>query len=242
MKKIAIIPPVPLTKTELERRRKQYKLFASLETEVEIRLLPGGPPLTDSEYDQLWATGYMVAEAERAEEGGADAVVIDCTSDPGIVEMQQSLNIPVIGSLKASIMTALQIGRTFSVLALDEIWAGMIHRKVEQYKLGNHLSSVEIVGTYVYNPDRGRDMNDDEFNSFLIELFKAAEKAVEGGADSVILGSTTVINGWKELERHLQVPVIAPGIAALKTAEMILSLGLQTSRKAYPEVTRRWMM
>ncbi|MCF6334677.1 MAG: aspartate/glutamate racemase family protein, partial [Spirochaetales bacterium] len=222
MKKIAVIPPIPLTETEFTRRRIQYEQFADRDFKIEIRSLKGGPLLTDSEYELLQAKGYMVAEAELAEKEGADAVIIDCTTDPGIVEMQQSLDIPVIGSLKSSLMLSLQTGRTFSILALDEIWAGMIKRKIEEYRLDKHLSSTEIIGTHVYNPENEREMDDYEYNRFLSQLFKAGEKAVNSGADTIILGSTTIIKGWKELENHLSVPVIAPGTAALKTAEIIL--------------------
>ncbi len=240
MRKIAVIPPIPLTETEFIRRKNQYELYSDPDFKIEIRNLKGGPALTDSEYDLLWAKGFMVAEAELAEKEGADAVLVDCTTDPGLVEMQQSLNIPVTGALKSSVMIALQAGRTFSILALDKIWAGMIERKINEYKLGNHLSSIEVVGTHVYNPDRKGTMDDSEFKSFFKRLSAAGEKALHAGADSVILGSTTIIRGWKELEQHLAVPVIAPGPAALKTAEIILSLGIATSRKAYPKITKRW--
>lgn len=223
MYKIAVIPPIPLTETELHRREKQYWQYSDPGFEIEIRMLKGGPPLTDSEEDLLLASRFIIEEAVLSEKEGSDAIVIDCTTDPGIREMEQSLNIPIAGSLKSSIMLALTLGRTYSILALDDTWAGMIGQRVDKYNLGKYLTSIETVGTHVYNPDRKRDMNETEYQSFFEQLLKSGRQAIKSGAETIILGSTTVIRGWKELEAQLKIPVIAPGIAALKEAEKMIS-------------------
>ncbi len=237
MYKIAIIPPIPLTETELKRREKQYKQYLDPEFEIEIRMLKGGPPLTDNEEDLLLASRFIIAEAVLSEKEGFDAIVIDCTTDPGMMEMEQSLKIPIAGSLKSSIMLALTLGKTYSIIALDDSWAGMIGQRIDKYKLGKYLTSIETVGIHVYNPDRKRNMNETEFQSFFEQLLKSGQKALKAGAETIILGSTTIIRGWKELEDLLKIPVIAPGIAALKDAEMMISPGIEEpSRKAYPKV------
>jgi Asp/Glu/hydantoin racemase len=223
MYKIAIIPPIPLTETEIKRRENQYRQYSDPGFEIEIRILKGGPPLTDNEEDLLLASRFIIEEAILSEKEGSDAIVIDCTTDPGMSELEQSLKIPIAGSLKSSIKLALSLGKFYSILALDNSWAGMIGQRIDKYNLGKYMTSIETVGTHVYNPDRKRDMNETEFQSFFEQLLRSGRQALNSGAETIILGSTTVIRGWKELEDLLKIPVIAPGIAALKDAQKMIS-------------------
>jgi allantoin racemase len=234
-KTIAVIPPIRVADFERERRRVQYEKFAGSEINIDVRLLKGGPELTDREYELFWSTGFMIIEAELAATEGAAAIVIDCTGDPGIEQIAECVDIPVIGALSAGVHLALQVGRKFSVLALDHHWDRMVETKLRDYGLMNQVASLEAVGTHVYQPQRGRNMDQSESDQFFQKLVEAGQRAVAAGADSVVLGSTTIIDGRKDLESAIGVPVIAPGIAALKTAEMMINMDLGLSRHAYPK-------
>jgi allantoin racemase len=231
---IAVLPPIPVTDYERKRRALQYQAHAAEGVTVDVRLLQGGPALTDREYELFWSTGFMILEAETAAREGAAAIVIDCTADPGIIPITEAVDLPVVGALRAAVHLALQLGSRFSVLALDDDWARMIGDQLQFYGLRDRAASIETVGTHVYNPRRGRVMNKAESRKFYLSLLKAGRQAAEAGADSVILGSTTIIEGVAELEKDLGIPVIPPGIAALKTAELMLAMGIRPSRHAYP--------
>ena len=234
-RKIAVLPPIPVLEFERLRRQKQYERFAGQGISVDVRLLKGGPELTDREYELFWSTGFMILEAERAAEEGAAGILIDCTADPGIEQISEAVDVPVVGALAAAAHLALQVGRKFSVLALDTQWVRMVESRLRGYGLAEHTASVESVGKHVYQPSKGRNMAGDEAAGFFALLKAAGERAVAAGADSVILGSTTIIDGVDELERALGIPVIAPGIAALKTLELMMESGLKPSRRAFPK-------
>jgi allantoin racemase len=232
---IAILPPIPVPEYERGRRQAAYSKFAGPLTGVDVRLLQGGPELTDSEYELFRATGFMILEAEKAVSEGASGILIDCTVDPGFTQISERVDVPVVGALAASVHLALQLGPRFSVLALDGHWARMIGSKLREYGLERQTVSIEVVGTHVYQPAKDRAMTGVETSAFLELLENAGRKALAAGADTVILGSTTIIEGRDELERALGIPVIAPGIAALKTIETMIELGLRPSRRAYPK-------
>ncbi len=97
MYKIAVIPPIPLTKAELQRRERQYRQYSGSCFEIEIRMLKGGPPLTDNEEDLLLASKFIIEEAIISEKEGSDAIVIDFTTViRGWKELEAQLKIPVI--------------------------------------------------------------------------------------------------------------------------------------------------
>ena len=56
----------------------------------------------------------------------------------------------------------------------------------------------------------------------------------EDGADVIVLGSTTMHQSAAFLAANLPIPVINPGVIAWKQAEVLLSLGLSHSKKAFP--------
>ncbi|MBL7006493.1 MAG: aspartate/glutamate racemase family protein [Spirochaetia bacterium] len=228
MKKIAIIPPIPLTLHEHNRRFERYQIQAGAEVEVDIRQLKGGPLLTDSEYDLFWASVYMILEAEEAEREGFDAVIIDCTADSGIAEMRQSVSIPVVGALEAGLEEAFNGNseEKVSILALDDDWKRMITRQLAIYNLLHMICSVECVGLHVYHPDKekgkGKGLDKMESRIFFQKLCRAGEAAKAAGAGVVILGSTTVIAEREELEKYLGIRVVDPGAAALRKAKCLL--------------------
>ncbi|MBU0928200.1 MAG: hypothetical protein KKA67_10650 [Spirochaetes bacterium] len=236
---VAVLPPIPVPEPERERRRAQYARFCAPGTTVDVRLLRGGPELTDREYELSWAAGFMVLEAERAAAEGAAGIVIDCTADPGLEQIAEGVDVPVVGALSSAVHLAMQLGGRFSILALDGHWARMIGARLRSYGLADRAASIEVVGAHVYRPagpagggaGGGAPDGGAEFQGL---LEAAGRKALDAGADSVILGSTTVIQGREELERALGVPVVAPGVAALKAVEAMIDMGLRPSRRAYP--------
>lgn len=56
----------------------------------------------------------------------------------------------------------------------------------------------------------------------------------DDGADVIVLGSTTMHQSAAWLADHLPIPVINPGLIAYKQAELLVTLGMSHSKKAFP--------
>lgn len=237
--RIVVIPPIPLPRREADLRRRRYLSAARSETEIEIHPLRMGPPLTDREYELLWASLFMVLEAEEAQDGGAEGVLIDCTTDPGYVEMCQSLSIPVAGALHAGVAAAEIASRSgaaavtgsatnslspFGIIALDDHWRLMIAARLKTFELERNLVGIETAGMHRYGLEKDDSSESENRSEQLFRnLVAAGRRLIETGARSIMLGSTTIITERKYLERELGVPVIDPGAAALSELEMVLS-------------------
>lgn len=220
-----------------------YRSAASEGTDIDVRLLHGGPPLTDREYELFWATVFVILEAEAAAAEGVDGIVIDCSADPGYVELVESLSIPVAGALRAGIARATEsIGdmAKFGVIALDENWKRMINRQIHSLGLANRLASIEVSGAHVYRPDHADGLSGIEADVVFARLLDAGRAARHAGCDAIVLGSTTIIDEVGPLQDVLGVPVIAPGIAALREVEAALENGRPSDRGSYPEPVYRY--
>ncbi len=220
-----------------------YQSAATEGTVIEVRLLQGGPPLTDREYEIFWATVFVILEGEAAAAEGVDGIVIDCTTDPGYVELMESLSIPVAGALRSGIDKAIDlIGNTakFGMIALDANWKRMIARQIHLLGKANSLSSIEVSGTHVYQPDHLKGLSSIESDDIFAHLLDAGRSARNQGCEAIVLGSTTIIAEVEPLQEALGVPVIAPGIAALREIEAAIKKGYHTDRVSFPEPIYRY--
>jgi Asp/Glu/hydantoin racemase len=67
--------------------------------DIEMRhvVIDRGPVRIEADDDVLAAAPEVVRKARSLAREGADAVVIDCMSEPGLAEAQRSVPIPVVG-------------------------------------------------------------------------------------------------------------------------------------------------
>ena len=94
----------------------------------------------------------------------------------------------------------------------------------------NRLASIESIDT---RPDAEELLAGKEEVVFA-KLEAAARRAIDDhGADVIILGSTTMHQSAEFLSEALEVPVLNPGLIALKQCEMLVQLGLSHSKLAY---------
>ena len=118
-------------------------------------------------------------------------------------------------------------GHKFSIMELLEQGPALTRQMLRIYGLEEFLASIRVLGLTVEEiwADKER----------LKEAIpKEGKKAVEeDGADAIVLSCGFMSGMAKELEDELAVPVIDPWGAAIKFAEMLLSLGLSHSKKAH---------
>jgi allantoin racemase len=190
-------------------------------------------PTWNNHHDFLisdFATFELGLDAER---DGYDAVCIETITDGGYEALRAALDIPVLSAGHASYLTALLLGRRFSIIV---VWDGfkLAHeRSLRQADLLDRCASIRDLGmgpgdVSFANMFGGRE---DTYYPLMAEVgLKCVE---EDGADVVILGSTTMYKAAPYLAEHLPVPVVEPAAALYKQTETILGLHLTHSRNAY---------
>ncbi len=230
--RIKVIIPIPMDQAGAANRALQ--LPASM-------ILPGfypefvpvakGASLADSAYDVLLMDFSVVQAGLRAQEEGYSAVCIDTVSDSGLAALRSRLDIPVIAPGMSAFHMACMLGKKFSVITMWDEWFPLYEKTLTEYHLWPRVASLRSINT---RPDLTELLEGKEEVVFAKLEAEARRAMEEDGADVIVLGSTTMHQSHAYLTERLPIPVINPGLVGYKMCEMILSLGLKQSRKAYP--------
>ena len=103
-----------------------------------------------------------------------------------------------------------------------------MERKVWELGLGSRLASIRSLGIPV------AEARSDLEKTYPL-LKQECKEAIEGdGAHVVVLSCLALFGLASQLMKELKAPVIDPAVAAVKIAEMHVSLGLTHSKATYP--------
>ena len=225
----------PMEKTvlgaaEVERRQEFLRARAASGVNVDVWSLGDGPPSIESEYEAALVVPELTRLALRAAREGFDAVIIGCVSDPGLGALRELVSIPVVGPGTSAVHLAAQLGNRFAILSPLEESRPRVERHVAALGFEARLAAVRGIGMSVLDVARDREGALDR----LAEIGRAVIR--DDHADVLVLGCMSMgfLGISDDVQKRLEIPVVNPVVAALKTAEMIVTLGLSHSRLAYP--------
>lgn len=168
----------------------------------------------------------MLAEHHR----GADAAIIAAFGDPGLTGARELFDLPVIGMAEAAMHAAAQLGRRFAIVTFARALGPWYEDCVALAGMSGHCCGVLMLDEAIRSvPDVQEEKQD-----LLVAL---ANRAVaEREADVVILGGAPLAGLAAKVADRVPVPLIDQVHAAVKTAEMMVSL---KPRKATAGTYRR---
>lgn len=225
--------PMDRTMGPAEVKRRQGVLQASASAGIEVLVEPTakGPASIESAHDVGLVVPELIRLAPEAERRGIKAIIIGCYSDPGLDALRELVSIPVIGPGAASLHLGAQLGTRIGLLTPSGRGLGRVAQRMRGLALAPLLASVRGVGLSVMDLAQQKP-------GALDKAAAAARSAVdEDGCDVLVLGcmSMAFLPGiCEELSERVGVPVVNPVVAALKTAEMVVSLGISHSKAAWP--------
>lgn len=225
----------PMDKTmgpaEVKRRQKVLQASAASGIEVVVEPTAKGPASIESAHDASLVVPELIRLAPEAERRGIKAIIVGCYSDPGLDALRELVSIPVIGPGAASLHLGAQLGTRIGLLTPSGRGFGRVAQRMRGLALGPLLVSVRGVGLSVM------DLAEQKPGA-LDKAAAAAQIAVDDGADVLVLGcmSMAFLPGICEaLSERVGVPVINPVVAALKSAETMIALGMSHSKMAWPK-------
>lgn len=232
--KIAYVVPGPMSKgpmgaTEVKRRERLMNQWAFEGTTVEVVDVETGPSSIESMYEEMLAIPATLDLIRDCERNGFDAAIIGCFGDPGLEAARELVRMPVVGPAESSMLLAASLGHKYSVLTIyDSLIASQEHL-AHKAGVAAKLASVRATNIAVLDLMQDRALTLDR----LIEVSRDCVK--KDRADAVLLGCMTMsfLDVAETVSAKVGVPIINAGKAALKQAEILVSLGLTHSLTAF---------
>jgi len=199
-------------------------------TLVEVMSLPGGA--SDLEYylDDHRAVSMMLSALVEppVRPPAHHGVVVGCFYDPGVRELREALDIPVMGIGEASMLVASGLGHRFSILVGRAKWIPKMSDNALCCGFERRIASWRPVGVSV------EDMHRNPAATYAAVRSAAAGAVREDRAEVLILGCAALEDTAGRLQRELGCPVVDPVAAGFKVVEMLADLylrsGLTTSK------------
>lgn len=242
-----------------------YGDLAALLEDVEWDLHPGAPaphgdwPVeTREEFCLVGASRLPVVRAS-CESGNYDAIVLLGGGDPGYVESREigrRYRLPVTSCAHAQMLVAGMLGHRFSIVDISEAHNMRMHDLVVQYRFTERCASIRNINFPLPRPpefdqrpihaERERAASG-ETSEMLETSVKEAVCAIEDdGAEVIMLGCSAAYWMQPFLQRRLaemgwEIPVLEGYRCAIAQAKLMVNLGLDASRLAFPsDAPRKW--
>ena len=137
-------------------------------------------------YLEFLDTAAVLENGVRAESEGYDAFLLGNIFDPGLHELRELLNIPVLGLRECSVHVACLMGTTFSLINVNPKFT---HRIVEGIKLQGLASRLVSVEQMKLDRPGVFDLalRDDAAKAEIVDQFvECARRSIEKGAEVLI--------------------------------------------------------
>ncbi len=188
----------------------------------------GGPQTIESMYEEYLYIPGMLESAVQAEREGYHAIITGCAGDPGLDAARELVQIPVTGPGESGMILANMLGFRFSVITVLESVVRPLYELARKVGVEHKLASVRAVGVSVETARTDKERT----YAALLESSRLAVQADR--ADVLTIGCASLSFYSDRLQMELGVPVVNPLVAALKLAELLVSMDLRYSRLSYP--------
>lgn len=192
-------------------------------TELSVVSLSRGPASIETFHDVAYAAPEIL-EIVKTRASEVDAIVINCFADPAVEAARELTDKVVMGPAEAAMSLALHLGHKFSVISVLPNTASWVELQALKLGVERRLASAIGIEIPVLELERHPELT-------VKTIVSAAERAISrDGAEVIVLGCTGMAALAQAVQEELPVPVIEPAAAALKLAELLVSLGLRHRR------------
>jgi Asp/Glu/hydantoin racemase len=193
--------------------------------------------LEGSRWGHMLHGGQVPKLAMQAQREGYDAFCLGCTTDMGLFEAKEAVDIVVCGISEVNLHMAMLLGERFAYIAADEGGVIRLRHLAAQYGVDHRMVpcspfSMPFEERYAAFADPAR---------LISKMEPIAREAAKNGA-GILLLSDNILN--MVLRQHgiteiAGLPVQEGSSVLIKTAEMLLALdklGVRRSKKAFPRI------
>lgn len=201
---IVILDPIKDEGGIFEREVREYLLAHYPRDAFEVLTLEKGPASIGNFTQKTLACSGVLELVDKLED--ASAVVINCFADPCLFELRENLDVPVFGAGETTMHIASMLGE-FSVIGPGDNLISWTRIQAREYGVFDKLVSVRRIELPVEEVLKNN-------RALYEETRNACIKAIEDGADVLVLGCTGFANIAEKLRREIwdkfKIPVLEP--------------------------------
>lgn len=201
--------------------------LASLAPGVDVRVidLPDGSLDLEHFVNDHAAIGLMlrVLPAYVAHHS-ISAICVGCFYDPGMWELREALDVPVVGIGEASMMLASAVASRTAILVGDWKWVPRMEQNARVAGIAHRICAWRSIEFSV------QAIQDDPEGCHAAMRREARIARDEDHAEAVILGCAALAGTAERLQIDLGIPVIDPVGAGFSLACALAAMGLRTSK------------
>ena len=180
-----------------------------------------GPASIEGFYDEAFAVPGLIQALHEAPD--ADAAIIACFDDTGLDAARSFARYPVVGICEAALVTAGQLAKRIGIVTTLPRSIVPLEELVRRYGFAERatVTACNVAVLDLEKPGSGARG----------KLEAEIVRALDGGADAIVLGCAGMADLAHELSKAFKVPVVDGVTAAVKQAEALAALKLTTSRR-----------
>ena len=175
-------------------------------------------------YLEFLDTAEVLENGLRAESEGYDAFLIGNIFDPGLHELRELLNIPVLGLCESSVHVACLMGATFSLINVNPKFTHRIVESIKLQALASRLVSVEQMKLDRPGVFDLALRNDAAKAEIVGQFVECARRSLKKGAEVLYSGSLMALLADAGVHQIDAAPVLNGLIAIVKVAELAVGM------------------
>lgn len=200
------------------------KAVAASGTRISATQPDSGPVSIESHFDEAVSVLGVLDEIRAGEREGVDAYIIACFGDPGLNAARELTRAPVIGIAEAAFHAATLISTRFSVVTTLPRTTIIAEHLLDSYGMASRCRRVRAADIPVLELEANPDL---ALERIIEECLKAKQ---EDGIGAIVLGCGGMADLTPQISAAVGLPIVEGVTAAVKLAEALVGLGLQTSK------------
>lgn len=221
--KIRVINP-NTTASMTEKIGEAASRIAAPGTQIVASNPVSGPVSIESHFDEAISAVGVLEEVRKGEREGADAYILACFGDPGLLAARELTRAPVIGIAEAAFHMATLISTRFSIVTTLGRTGIIAEHLLQNYGFSHHCRRVRAAEIPVL------DLEDDGDSALQRIIDECLRAKAEDNIGAIVLGCGGMADLTAQISEAVGLPVVEGVTAAVKLAESLVSLGLGTSK------------
>ena len=228
MKLAGIVSIDSYTEADLESKKRSLQTVLRPDTQLDMYAAASGVPYIESSFEFYLSEAAVTRKVVEVARMGYDAIVGTAFLDNGLDGARELVTIPVVGPAKTTLYLAATLANRFAVITAAGDLPKHIRALAKNLGVDDRLTAVETLKCTV------ADFLHDERNAVAMIASRGRQLMDDHGAEALILGCGATTGLAAPITEALEIPVLDPGLTAVKYAEMLVDLGLSHSKRAYP--------